>query len=115
MVFEQGGELLNIVPAQVFDCHAGGAREPERVDQALHAPLVDPVIDGLARHPTNGRCRTWPACQPDRRCNEIRLADSVLLTVVRRSCFLTLAHLGAGRAGCKLERREGAARRAERG
>ena len=69
-----GGQLFNIVPGQVFDRHAGGARQPERVDQALHAPLVDPVIDGLARYPADGRCRTRPACQPDRRSNEIGLA-----------------------------------------
>ena len=43
-LFERGGELFNIGPGQVFDRHAGSAREPERVDQALHAPLVDPVI-----------------------------------------------------------------------
>jgi hypothetical protein len=53
-----GGELFNIVPGQVFDRHAGGARQPERVDQALHAPLVDPVIDGLARCPADADCRS---------------------------------------------------------
>jgi hypothetical protein len=38
-----GGEPFNIAAGQVFDRHAGGAREPKRVDQTLHAPLVDPV------------------------------------------------------------------------
>ena len=35
-------------PRRVFDRHAEARGEPESVDQALHAPLVDPVIDGLA-------------------------------------------------------------------
>jgi hypothetical protein len=38
-------ELFNIVAGQIFHRHAGGARQPERVDQALHAPLVYRAID----------------------------------------------------------------------
>ena len=55
---------------------ASGAEfeRPERVDQALHAPFVDPVIDGLARYPADGRCRSRSACQPDRRRDEVGLA-----------------------------------------
>ena len=43
--FEQGRPAFQHRPGQVFYRHAGGAREPKRVGQALHAPLVDPIID----------------------------------------------------------------------
>ena len=32
VVYERGGQLFNLVPGRVFDRHAGGARQPERVD-----------------------------------------------------------------------------------
>jgi hypothetical protein len=68
------GKLFDVIPSQVFDRDARGARQPERVDQALHAPFIDPVIDGLARYSADGRRRTRSAGQSDRRCNEIGLA-----------------------------------------
>jgi hypothetical protein len=40
VVYERGGQLFDLVPGQIFDRQAGGAGEPERVDQTLHAPLV---------------------------------------------------------------------------
>jgi hypothetical protein len=75
LVFQQERLAFQHCPRPGFDGYAGPAGQPECVDQALHAPLVDPVIDRLARYPADPRCRSWPACEPDRRCNEVRPAD----------------------------------------
>ena len=57
LVFQQERLAFQHCPRPGFDGYAGPAGQPECVDQALHAPLVDPVIDRLARYPADGHSR----------------------------------------------------------
>jgi len=67
----RSGQLFHIVAGEVLDRDAGGAREPERVNQALHAALANPVIDGLTGHPADGRHRTRATGKSDGRGDQI--------------------------------------------
>jgi len=60
-----GGQLLYIVTGEILDRDARGAREPERVNQALDAALANPVIDGLAGHSADGSHCTWATRKSD--------------------------------------------------
>ena len=89
-----GGQFFDVVAGEGFDCNARGPREPEGINQPLHAPLVYPIIDGLPRYAADPANGSWPAREPDGRGDEIRPADpgssrARTLFVVRHVSTLT--------------------------
>jgi len=67
----RSSQFFHIVAGEILDRYTGGAREPERVNQALDPALADPIIDGLTGHPADGRHRTRATGKSDGRGDQI--------------------------------------------